>query len=87
MPSVKLGEAYRDVVSGYEGVAVAYTLWLNGCLRVCLQPKVNKDGKLPDNQTFDFEQLKPLGNPVKMPGVKRESGGDRPDPPLRKDPK
>ena len=54
---VKLGDKVRDTISGFEGVAVARTEYLNGCARVGVQPPVDKDGKLPEAQHFDQPQL------------------------------
>ncbi len=57
MKNVTLGKKYKDTVSCYEGVAMCETRWLNGCVRVGMQSKVNKDGKLPDLMEFDVQQL------------------------------
>jgi len=54
---VELGDHVRDTVSGFEGVAVARTEYLNGCARVGVQPPVDKDGKLPEAHHFDEPQL------------------------------
>lgn len=53
-----LGKMVIDTVSGFTGVAVAEHSYLNGCMRVSVQPKIDKDGKLPDVQSFDAPQLK-----------------------------
>jgi hypothetical protein len=60
-----LGCEYRDRVSGFKGIAVAKTEWLNGCARINLQPKVGKDGKVPDSYTFDEPQLDKIGTGIK----------------------
>jgi hypothetical protein len=54
---MQLGSRYRDRVSGFVGVAVSCHSYLNGCNRITLQPSVDKDGKLPECQTFDEPQL------------------------------
>lgn len=61
---MQLGTKCRDTVSGFEGIAVARHTYLNGCARITVQPPVDKDGKLPETQTFDEPQLKILDNPV-----------------------
>ena len=44
--SVQLGDLCKDTVTGFEGVCVARTEWLNGCWRMTLQSaKLDKDGK------------------------------------------
>jgi len=58
---VELGTEVCDVVSGFCGVAVAKHLYLNGCSRITVQPKIDKDGKLPAEQTFDEPQLELIG--------------------------
>lgn len=82
---IELGEEAKDIVSGFQGVCIARTEWLNGCTRVTLQPKVGKDGKLPDNGTFDEPQLKRVGKGV-GPGPK-DTGGPIPKPIRARDPK
>jgi hypothetical protein len=52
-----LGFKCKDKISGFEGVAVSVHTYINGCSRVTLQPLIDKDGKLPDTQTFDLPQL------------------------------
>lgn len=54
---VKLGDQVIDSVSGFSGIAVSRTDFLNGCSRISVQPPVGKDGKLPDYATFDEPQL------------------------------
>jgi len=84
MAEIKLGDRARDVVTGFEGVAVARTQWLNGCVRISLQPeKLDKEGKVRESQSFDVEQLEVVGKPVKIPG--RNTGGPRPEPARRPD--
>lgn len=36
--NVQLGDKARDTVSGFAGVCVARTEWLNGCWRMTLPP-------------------------------------------------
>jgi hypothetical protein len=44
---VKLGQHVKDRVSGFEGIAIGKTTYLNGCDRILVQPKVKPDGTLP----------------------------------------
>jgi len=55
---INLGDEAKDTVSGFAGIAVSRTEYLNGCTRVCLQPPIGKDGKLPGYEAFDEPQLK-----------------------------
>lgn len=57
MAEIKLGDKVKDSVSGFTGIAIGKTEWLHGCNRFIVQPEVAKDGKLPDNASFDEPQL------------------------------
>ena len=79
--NVQLGDLAKDTVSGFSGVCVARTEWLNGCWRMTLQPKaVDKDGKPCEAQTFDDFQLEVV-EPKKQPVGSKETGGPRDTPP------
>ena len=82
---IKLGQKLRDTISGFEGIAICRTEWLNGCFRVSLQGRVDKDGKLPESYTFDEPQLEIIANtPRENPN--QLSGGPIPSPQRAKDP-
>lgn len=53
----ELGTKLRDRVSGFTGVAVSVTSYLGQCDRYALQPEIDKDGKLPQTEFFDENQL------------------------------
>jgi hypothetical protein len=56
---IKLGDRVKDTVTGFEGIAVAKTEWLHGCVRFVVQPQsLDKDGKVQVAETFDEPQLK-----------------------------
>ncbi len=59
-----LGRKVRDQVSGFQGVATSWTIFLNGCVRVSIQPPVDKEGKLPDEKWFDAHQLDLIDEPA-----------------------
>lgn len=64
-PRVQLGDLCKDMVTGFEGVCVARTEWLNGCWRVNLQAqKMGKDGQLPEIFAFDEPQVQVLKSAV-----------------------
>ena len=77
--NVELGDKVRDKVTGFEGIAVAKTEWLNGCIRVTLQPPISKDGKIPESGTFDEPQLEVI-EAGKVNTGSRETGGPAPNP-------
>lgn len=76
-PNVALGDIAKDTISGFQGVVVATTDWLNGCKRITIQPMELKDGKPIDSFTFDVEQIQVVEAGPKI--VSRMTGGDRDD--------
>jgi hypothetical protein len=83
MTTVNLGDRVKDRVSGFTGIVVAKTQYLNGCTRVTLQPAAIDDGaKLPACETFDEPTLlcldvgavqigpRDVGGPAKYPDVR-----------------
>ncbi len=89
MQKIQLGITARDTISGFTGVVIAICEWLNGCVRVTIQPRELKDGKPVEMQTFDVEQLEVVDahhyrEPV--PNVVA-TGGPKPEPTRAADPK
>lgn len=79
---VKLGQKVRDKVSGFKGIAIGRSIFLNGCARVGVQPKTDKDGKHVDAVWFDEPQLEVLDKkPIMKP--MQETGGPLSSTPTR----
>lgn len=57
MAEVNLGDRAKDNITGFTGIVVAITKWLHGCDRIVIQPKMGKDGKVPENMSFDLPQI------------------------------
>ena len=55
---VNLGDEVIDLVTGFKGIAIGRSVFLNGCVRVGIQAKADKDGKVTDAIWFDEPQLK-----------------------------
>lgn len=53
-----LGSEVIDGITGFKGIAVSEYRYLHGCLRYGVQPKLDKEGKVPDALIFDEPQLK-----------------------------
>ncbi len=71
---VELGDEVQDKVTGFKGIAVVRSIYLQGCDRISVQPLVDKEGKIPESQHFDDPQLKILKKQkVKPESVQRES--------------
>lgn len=71
--NLTLGCVAKDKISGFTGVVIAITEWLNGCQRITLQPQELKDGKPIDNFTFDAEQVEVV-TPIEAPQPKKTGG-------------
>lgn len=74
---MNLGDLAKDTITGFAGVVVCMSYWLNGCVRVVLQPKELKDGKPIEALSFDVEQLELVARKDKPQGSR--SGGPMPD--------
>ena len=84
MTKIKLGQKVRDTISGNEGTVVAVTTWLNGCVRMCIQPEGTKDGAPFETFVIDEEQLEIVrmapDRKTKPTGGSRKDPGRSPDP-------
>ena len=69
-----LGQEVKDIVTGLKGIAVARNCWLNGCVRIGIQAKVNKDGKVPDVDWADEKQVEVTGKGKIKPTKKNPAG-------------
>lgn len=64
MARIRLGDLVKDRVTGFEGVAICRSEWLNRCVRITIQPRNLKDGKVIDGDCFDIEQLEVIKQSV-----------------------
>ena len=89
MGDVQLGQKVRDTVSGFEGIVVSVTRYLNECVRVGVQPATDKDGKLPVAEFFDIEQVELVDQGVRKeaPKVLARTGGPHQPPQQRAAPR
>lgn len=77
---VNVGDYAKDTVTGFEGIVIARTEWLNGCARVVIQPNKLKEGKMVQAETVDEMQCTVIkGKGWKEPR-QTSTGGPRPDP-------
>lgn len=74
-----LGCTVRDIVTGFEGVVESKHIYLNGCIRYGVTPKMKQgDIELPKSSTFDVEQLELIDNGINDElHCKPSGGGDR----------
>jgi hypothetical protein len=56
--TVETGDLVKDRITGFSGIAVAKTTWINGCVRWTVQPtKLTKEGAQRPTECFDHEQM------------------------------
>jgi len=53
----KNGDKVKDTITGFEGTIVCVAVYLNGCIRYSIQPKIDKAGLYQESETIDEEQL------------------------------
>lgn len=73
---IEHGDEVKHIHTGFKGVATSRTLYLSGCDRITVTPKVNKEGELKESMMFDEPEL----SVTKKKKVARntKTGGDRP---------
>ena len=80
MSKIKLGDKVKDKITGFIGVAVARTEFLNGCVQYEVQPKrLDKDHKIVESVSIDEQSLEVM-SVKKKKVVKKETNGG----PMRK---
>lgn len=76
MSQAKLGDKVRDKVTGFTGIMSVLSIYLTGCSRAGVQPKIGEDGKVPEAMYFDLPMLEVLESEVVTP-IPTEKGGPR----------
>lgn len=71
-----VGDKVKDGISGLEGVILARTEWLYGCVRLTVQPYGEKDGK--PFETFVIDEPQAILVEAKEQLVAASKHGDRP---------
>lgn len=70
---IKLGDIARDKVTGFQGMVVARIEYLNGCVRLGIQPTtLDKDGKMAESMFIDDTQCEKVDK--EKPDIKGKSG-------------
>ncbi len=71
---IKLGNKVRCKITGFTGIAIAKTEFINGCIQWNVLPKGDKNNKMPEDISIDEQSLEIV--PIKKkPVKKRETGG------------
>ena len=82
---IELHSEVKDIITGFKGIVTGKTTWANGCVRYAIQGKMDKDGKVPDLQWADEQDVIEIKEPVKK--KKLNLGGPQGDPSRNADPK
>jgi len=80
---IKLGSKVRDNITGFEGIAVARTEWLYGCVRILIEPKrLQPTGDPGTVHAFDEQRIELVEEAAPVVSAESEatSGGPYPDP-------
>jgi len=77
---IKLGQKVRCKVTGFTGIAVAKSEYLNGGVQFCVKPKMKaEDTKMPEEFYIDVEQLEVISDGLNV--KKKQTGGVMADTP------
>lgn len=60
----KLGLSAETRTTGLKGILMSRAQWLFGCNRYHIQPKVDKDNKVPNGWWVDEDDIKILGDGI-----------------------
>ena len=71
---IELGDKVRDKITGFTGIAVAKTEFLNGCIQFNVLPKQKEKDKMPEEIGIDVGSLEVI-NPKRIRIRKKDTGG------------
>jgi hypothetical protein len=55
---IELGDQVKCIHSGFMGVAIERTIFINECVQYAIMPKVDSEGKMPEGVGIDEQSLK-----------------------------
>lgn len=64
MKNIGLGATYRDIITGFEGIALGHVVYLSGCNQTLLAPKVNADGVAVQSCWYDDQRMELQEKPI-----------------------
>lgn len=79
-----IGDKVKDKITGFEGIVVVRSQWLNNCNTYGVQPTTLKDGAPQERQSFDEPQLELVERGAFKP-QQTTGGPERALPETRKD--
>ena len=63
MTKIVIGRKYKDLLTGYEGVAIGFCHYITGCATALIQPRGAPD-KRPEPEWIDEQRLEQVGDEV-----------------------
>lgn len=79
MKTIILGASYKDIITGFSGVATGNCIYLSGCDQVLLVPKSKKDDH-KESHWFDIQRVKRIGKTQIKLDNSKTPGFDKPAP-------
>ncbi len=73
----ELGATVCDIITGFEGVVIRRTQWLNNCNTYGVQPRKLLEGKIQEAGNFDEPQLKLVVDNPAIPSSRKTGGPER----------
>lgn len=73
---IEMGYIVKDIITGFEGVAIGRTDWLYSCSRIGVRSSEIVKGKPIDDQWFDEQQLEIVEE--SKPPISKDSSTDKP---------
>ncbi len=58
--NIQFGKKYKDIITGYEGIATAWVEYLSGCNQVLLAATIKGDGALISPEWFDIQRIQAI---------------------------
>jgi len=71
---IKLGDKVKCIHTGFTGIVVARTEFINGCIQYNVLPKGDKNNKMPEEMGIDQRSLEVVPS-VKKKIIRRSTGG------------
>ena len=75
MNKIELGDKVKCIHSGFVGIVISRSEFINGCIQCEIIPKVGRDNKLIESVIIDEKSLKVI-TPAKKPKYKTEITGN-----------
>lgn len=74
MSEIKLGDKVRCIHTGFTGIAICRSEFINGCVQFNVLPKGDKKNKMPEEMGIDEQSLEIVPSKKKKI-IKKNTGG------------